>query len=297
MDSSCPLHVVTGKGGVGKTTLSLALAASLAAAGARVLVCEVEGRDGFREATGRGVGRRPTRMFRAGRGLVSGIQIDARDALPAYLDRRFPLLGPLVAAAPPLIDFATSIAPGLRDILLIGSITHQFLGPDWDAIVLDAPPTGRVASFLGAGAGLNALASDGPIADQANEVMLALRRPATRVHVASTPAELPVTEALDAIDQLNELGLHVADVIVNRVRRSDSLPAELSAPDGLSDAAWAALLADQEVEGQHVADEQHWLHHVSGLAGRPLVEVGEHVGELGLVGILGLAPQLAGVAR
>jgi anion-transporting ArsA/GET3 family ATPase len=297
MDSSCPLHVVTGKGGVGKTTLSLALAASLAAAGSRVLVCEVEGRQGLREVTGRIAGRRPTRLFRSGRGMVEGVQVDARDALPAYLERRFPLAAPLVAAAPPLIDFATSIAPGLRDILLIGTITHQYLDSGWDAIVLDAPPAGRVAAFLGAGAGLNSLAVDGPIADQSREVMTALRRPQTLTHVVTTLAELPVTEALVTIDQLTDLGLRLGGVIANRVSRADPVPGELAAPDGLTGSTWRALLADHRSAVEQARTEEQWRAHLAGRVRGPVVEVAEQTGELGLAGILGLAGQLAGVPR
>jgi anion-transporting ArsA/GET3 family ATPase len=117
-------HIVSGKGGTGKTTIAGALACALATSGRRVLVCEVEGRQGIAQlfdvspltgAEERRISRTP-----AG-GAVYGLAIDAEDALMEYLDTFYHLsLAGKALDRFGAIDFATSIAPGLRDVLLTG---------------------------------------------------------------------------------------------------------------------------------------------------------------------------------
>src|SRR5699024_6071119 len=125
-DPAHRLHVVSGKGGTGKTTIAAALACALATRGRRVLLCEVEGRHGIAELFGRPAlqGAEEPRLVRtpAG-GVVHGLAIDAEDALLEYL-ATFYRLGMAGRALDRfgVIDFATSIAPGLRDVLLTGKV-------------------------------------------------------------------------------------------------------------------------------------------------------------------------------
>ena len=167
------LHIVSGKGGTGKTTIAASLACALASRGRRVLLCEVEGRNGITElfdvpdlvgAEERRISRTP-----AG-GAVYGLSIDAEDALLEYLDTFYHLgLAGKALDRFGAVDFATSIAPGLRDVLLTGKVYEAVRRgakqkPNaYDAVVLDAPPTGRIAQFLNvheAVAGLAKVGSD-----------------------------------------------------------------------------------------------------------------------------------------
>src|SRR5204862_5838968 len=146
------LHVVTGKGGTGKTTVAAALALALATDGRRVLLTEVEGRQGIAQLFDtpplpyeeRKVAIAP------GGGEVFALAVDAEEALLEYLEMFYNLkrAGRMLKRAG-AIDFATTAAPGLRDVLLIGKVkeatTRIAQGRRvYDAVVLDAPPAGRI---------------------------------------------------------------------------------------------------------------------------------------------------------
>src|SRR5918911_2817456 len=150
------LHVVTGKGGTGKTTVAAALAIALATGGRRVLLAEVEGRQGIAQLfelpplpyEERVVAGAP------GGGEVRALAVDAERALLEYLEM-FYRLGLAGRGLQKMGggDFATTVAPGLRDVLLTGkvkeAVTRTAEGRRvYDAVVLDAPPTGRITRFL-----------------------------------------------------------------------------------------------------------------------------------------------------
>jgi anion-transporting ArsA/GET3 family ATPase len=244
------LHVVTGKGGTGKTTVAASLALALAAGGRRVLLCEVENRQGiaglFDVAPLPYAERRIAIGPRGGE--VYALAIDPEAALLEYLDM-FYRLGRAGKALDRfgVIDFATTIAPGLRDVLLTGKVyeaarrRRRDKSQIYDAVVLDAPPTGRIGRFLNVNSEVAGIAKVGPVRKQADSIMAMLKSDATRVHLVTTLEEMPVQETLDAVDELRGIGLPVGTVVVNLVRRSD-LTAEQRrlAVDGTLDAAEVA---------------------------------------------------------
>ena len=229
------LHVVTGKGGTGKSTVAAALALALATSGRNVLLCEVEGRQGIArmfdvdplpyEETRIAKGA-PDATGRAGQ--VNALHIDPESALLEYLAMYYKL-GRAGKALDRfgVIDFATTIAPGVRDVLLTGKVYEAVQRPrgartkdqiTYDAVVLDAPPTGRICQFLGVNSELAGLAKVGPVKSQADKVMELLRSPRTAVHLVTILEEMPVQETSDGIAQLHEAGLPVGGVVVNLVR-------------------------------------------------------------------------------
>jgi anion-transporting ArsA/GET3 family ATPase len=234
------LHVVTGKGGTGKTTVAAALALALASGGRRVLLAEVEGRQGIAQLFDtpplpyeeRKVAVAP------GGGDVHALAIDPEQALLDYL-HMFYKLSPNGIPARTLrrmgaIDFATTIAPGLRDVLLTGKVKEAVVRQDrgrhvYDAVVLDAPPTGRIARFLNISHEVGGLARMGPIKTQSEGVMQVLRSPATAVHLVTLLEEMPVQETVDGVAELQSVGLPVGGVVVNAVRTPALPPAELAA--------------------------------------------------------------------
>jgi anion-transporting ArsA/GET3 family ATPase len=227
------LHVVTGKGGTGKSTVSASLALALASRGKSVLLCEVEGRQGIAQMFD--VPPLPyeerliAKATERDHGDVYALAVDAEQALLEYLSMYY-RLGRAGKALDRfgVIDFATTIAPGVRDVLLTGKVyeaaqrnSRNKGARSYDAIVLDAPPTGRIAQFLNVNSELAGLARMGPIKSQADTVMTLLRSPRTAVHLVTVLEEMPVQETIDGVAELREAGLPVGGVVVNLVRPQD----------------------------------------------------------------------------
>ncbi|MBD3575092.1 MULTISPECIES: ArsA family ATPase [Streptomyces] len=221
------LQVVSGKGGTGKTTVAAALALALAREGRRTLLVEVEGRQGIAQLFGTEALPYEERKIAvaAGGGEVYALAIDAEQALLDYL-QMFYKLGSAGRALKKLgaIDFATTIAPGLRDVLLTGKACEAVRRKDrsgryvYDHVVMDAPPTGRITRFLNVNDEVAGLARIGPIHNQAQAVMKVLKSPETAVHFVTLLEEMPVQETADGIAELARAGLPVGRVVVNMVR-------------------------------------------------------------------------------
>lgn len=234
--SQVRLHIVTGKGGAGKTTVSAALALTLASLGRRVLLCEVEGRQGISQALDvPPLGPKEERVVRvSGGGEVWGLSVEAKAALIEYLSI-FYHLGSAGGMLERLgaIDFATTIAPGVRDVLSIGkvyeAVTREAGERRYDAVVLDAPPTGRVLPFLNVNEEVADLAKVGPIRNQAASITRVLKEPTTKVHVVTLLEEMPVQETVDAVADLRSHGFGVGAVVVNQARSAFFTPEQSAA--------------------------------------------------------------------
>jgi anion-transporting ArsA/GET3 family ATPase len=233
--------VVTGKGGTGKTTVAAALALALASDGGRVLLAEVEGRQGIAQLFDTAPLPYEERRVAVApeNGEVYGLAIDPEAALLDYLDM-FYKLGPAGKLLKRFgaVDFATTIAPGLRDVLLTGKACEAVRRKSadrpgrrfrYDAVVLDGPPTGRITHFLNVNAEVAGLAKVGPIRTQADAVMRVIASPETTVHLVTLLEEMPVQETVDGVEALRDLGLQVGGVIVNQVRPRVLGPRELAA--------------------------------------------------------------------
>jgi anion-transporting ArsA/GET3 family ATPase len=308
------LHVVTGKGGTGKTTVAAALALALAHSGRKVLLIEAEGRQGIARLFDRpplpyeerkiamgpgeaGDGRDPG-------GDVYALAIDPEGALLDYLQMFYGMRSAGIALTRlGMVDFATTIAPGLSDVLVTGKATEAARrkrpgasgmgtgsGFAYDAVVLDAPPTGRIGRFLNVSAEVSGLAKVGPIRSHADTVANVIKSPQTAVHFVCTLEEMPVQETLDGVAEIRAVpGMHVGGIVINMARPSVLSQQELKAPPDLkamSEALVAAGLYDAGPLAAALAEElSEHARHVE-LADRERNElevVGQPIYELPLI--------------
>lgn len=285
------LHIVTGKGGTGKTTIAASLACALATKGRRVLLCELEGREGISQVFGcqplRGAGERRLVTTPSG-GQVYGLSMDPENSLMEYLETYYHLgIAGRALDRFGVLDFATSIAPGLQDVLLIGKVyevTRRLIKKmprAYDAVVLDAPPTGRIASFLNVHEAVADLAKIGPVRGQADAIGAVLRSEHTVVHLVSLLEDMPITETIEAVAGLEptkiEIGCVIANMITPNTLDRDQLelavdgrlPLEVR---GLSEVENKALADEFAIDAQRMLDEHHRKERLEEL-GLPIVNV------------------------
>jgi len=231
------LHVVTGKGGTGKTTVAAALALALASNGRPVLLMEVEGRQGIAQVFDvpplpyeeRRVAVAPADDGRPG-GDVFALAVDPQSALIEYLEMFYNLRQAGKALTKlGVVDFATTIAPGLSDVLLTGKAAEATRRKSsgrfvYGAVVMDAPPTGRISRFLNISSEVSGLAKVGPIRGHADTVQSVIRSPQTAVHFVTLLEEMPVQETLDGIAELRDVGhggIQPGGIVVNMMRDAE----------------------------------------------------------------------------
>ncbi|MHB1585434.1 MAG: ArsA family ATPase, partial [Acidimicrobiales bacterium] len=214
--------VVAGKGGVGKTTMTAALARMAAGEGLGVLVVELEGRAGLARAFGR-----PEPLdyetaplwpaAPAAGGAVSGRRITPDDALLEYLaDHGLQRVSRRLVSSG-VVDVVATAIPGIRDVLVLGKVKQLEREGVADLVLVDAPATGHAVTFLTSASGLLDAARGGPVRAQAADVVEMLHDPARcRVVLVTLPEEMPVSEAVEAAYQLEDrAGIQLGPVIVN----------------------------------------------------------------------------------
>jgi anion-transporting ArsA/GET3 family ATPase len=211
------LVFVTGKGGVGKTSIAAALALLAARRGRRVLVCEMDAKDSLATALDT-----PPLTFRPR--LVEpnlwAMAMNTEDSLREYL--RLFVKVPLLAKIGPLartFDFVADAAPGVKEILAVGKLCHEVREQHYDVVVVDAEATGHIVAQVGAPKVIRDLVKVGLVRDQTGWMLALLQDPVTTgVAIVTTPEEMPVTETITLLDRLEpETGVRPTVVVANRV--------------------------------------------------------------------------------
>jgi anion-transporting ArsA/GET3 family ATPase len=310
------LHVVSGKGGAGKTTIAAALALALARDGRRILLIEVEERQGLAQVLDVAPLSYEERQIASapGGGKVMGLAVDPHEALMEYLAlyykmRRAGKTLERIGA----VDFATTVAPGLRDVLHTGKIFEAvrrrvddaFV---YDAVVVDAPPSGRITRFLGVSTDIAGLAKVGPIHRQAQAITQLFRSSRTAVHLVTLLEEMPVQETVDTVDSLWKSKFPVGGIVINSARRrifrhkdilalrggeleTGQIAKELASV-GVNDAAMAQVLLDEGLDfAERLALERRARRMLERLA-RPTFELPQLDGGVDVAGVHELADEL-----
>ena len=236
---------MAGKGGVGKTTVSAALARAAALSGLSALIVEVEGKSGLATLFGQPPFDYTEVVLSPGGGRDGAADVSARtltpdDALIEYLqDHGMSRISRRLASTG-AVDMVATAAPGIKDILILGKVKQLEQRRRADLIVLDAPAAGHAISFLRSARGLLDAVKVGPINTQARDVLELLTDPARcQVVLVTLPEETPVNELIETAYSLeDEVGVSLGPVVVNgrypELAGLDRDPVDAAAEAGVS---------------------------------------------------------------
>jgi anion-transporting ArsA/GET3 family ATPase len=214
------LVVVTGKGGVGKSTVAAALATLAARRGKKVLVAEVDARERVAPMLG---GRPSGPVIHPVAPNVSTVNVDPRHALEEYALMVVKVRAIYQAVFENrVVRFFLRAVPSLAETLMLGKILHEARSesggkPRWDLVVVDAPATGHAVQLLGVPQALLDTVPGGPLRRDAEWMQALLADPArTAVAIVSLPEEMPVSETVELDAQIRDhLRLPRGPVFVN----------------------------------------------------------------------------------
>lgn len=255
--------VVSGKGGVGKTTVAAALALVAARQGRTVCLAEVDRKGSLPKLfDAPNLGYQPKEMSPG----VWGMNIVPEAALAEYLEVQYHMKRISKAfSSTHFVDYITTAAPGLKDILVLGKIWYLEQGrdagggqPHFDTIVVDAPAAGHMLSFLSAPMGLSDALQIGPVRRQSDWLLDMLRDPArTRVHLVTLAEEMPVSETLETAEALRtRVGIETGAVFANAVYSQLFSPAESKRVKELDAKDAGALVTEAKAVGLDLDDDE-----------------------------------------
>jgi anion-transporting ArsA/GET3 family ATPase len=211
------LLFVTGKGGVGKSTVAASLALLAAEVGKRVLVCEVDAKGDLAQAYETAPLAFAEREVQPG---VFAMSMDTEASLRQYLSLQMRL--PLVARIGPIarmFDFVAVAGPGVKEIVTIGKFCWEVRQRHYDLVVVDAAPTGHIVGQLASPQAINEMVQVGLVRGQTQWMLDILGDPRqTGLVIVTTPEEMPVAETIDLAGRVEaETNVDLAAVVVNRV--------------------------------------------------------------------------------
>lgn len=240
------LVIVSGKGGVGKSAVASGLALLGQRHGLRILAVEMESGGGLSAHFATGDLAFEPREVRPG---LHAMQMVRSDALLEYLSLqlRLPGMGRFGAVARAFDALATA-APAVREIVTIGKILWEVREDRWDMVIVDAPPTGQIASYLRAPASISELVTTGRIQSQAEWMAGTLADPATtQLMLVTLPEELPTTETLETVDWVGQSGVvGQPTVVTNRVLEKVGVQTTPEGPVGDMVTLHRSLTEEQE---------------------------------------------------
>jgi anion-transporting ArsA/GET3 family ATPase len=252
--STSHVVIVAGKGGVGKTTVTAALALVASRAGLRVLIVEVEGKSGLPSM----FGSPPLEYDECSLDdRISARFLTPDAALIDYLESHGMRRISKRLANSGALDVVATAVPGMKDILVLGKVKSIEESKVADLILVDSPAAGHAITFLLSARGLLDAVRVGPVRKQAQDVVELLSDPARcQVMLVTIPEETPVNELIDTAFAIEDrAGVALGPVVVNGC--FDPLPNEL-------DFAAVAIGADATALDRFVSERE--AHDLSGAA-------------------------------
>jgi anion-transporting ArsA/GET3 family ATPase len=226
------LALVTGKGGVGKSTVSAALAVIASRAGKRVLVCEV---NASQERIAPLLGAPPAGpSVREARPGLFTVNVTPPEAMREYglMTLKFRTIYDAVFENR-LVRYFLRAIPSLAELVMLGKILHEVRTeergrPRWDLVVVDAPATGHAVQLLRVPSALLDTVPAGPLRRDAEWMQAMLVDPVrTALALVTLPEEMPVNEAIELDQQVRGvLGIHREALFVNAMPESRFSAAE-----------------------------------------------------------------------
>jgi len=233
------LVFVTGKGGVGKSTVAAGLGLLAAQRGKRTLVCEVDAKGNLSAFFETGPTKFSPREIEPN---LYAMSMDTEESLKEYLSiyLRIPIMariGPMAR----IFEFVATAAPGVKEILTVGKLTYEVRENHYDLVVVDASPTGHIVGQLAAPEAINELVKVGLVRSQTGWMLDILSDPVrTGLAIVVTPEEMPVNETIELSHRVEqETSVQLAAIIVNRVlpelfgRGEEEVFDRLAAPDNV----------------------------------------------------------------
>lgn len=237
------LLFVTGKGGVGKTTIACALGELAAGRGRRVLLCEMDAKGSVADAFGVDALRYAPRQVRP---HLWAMAMNTEDSLREYL--KVFVKVPFVGRIGPLartFDFVADAAPGVKEILAVGKLCYEVREATYDLVIVDAEASGHITSQIAAPQAIRDVVHVGLVRDQTEWMIDILGDAAlTGVVVVATAEEMPVVETEELLDEIRRsTNVDIAAVLANRLLPSLLGEQDAATFDRFIDGPAMALLA------------------------------------------------------
>jgi len=211
------LVIVSGKGGVGKSAVSVALALRAQRAGIRVLVAAMIDEIGASIHLGADKLAYEPSSFTGG---IDAMVVERGRALEEYIrvQMRVPPAAPLKTLSKAM-QVLVDTAPGIREVISMGKPIYDAWQDRYDLVIVDAPPLGQLMSYLRAPEVVAKLVPTGGVKEQAQRMADFMQDPEQcSLVLVTTPEELPAIEATEALAELErEPVISVAAVLANRV--------------------------------------------------------------------------------